>query len=158
MCIRDRFTTGDGPEVLTLTGGATGLYCGYVDFSAWDIQTCLLYTSERWSGVRLCPRRYRHPGLGAVCRRAEPGEPGGIGLSVPGVGDGTAGPGGDDPGKHGSCPAGGHWTHVQVCGAAAEIPDKVEAFLRVRVDGPNMGVQVLPLCLDTSYRRFISIL
>ena len=30
---------------------------------------------------------------------------------------------------------------VQVCGAAAEIADKVEAFLRVRVDGPNMGVQ-----------------
>lgn len=41
---------------------------------------------------------------------------------------------------------------VQVCSAAAEIADKVEAFLRVRVDGPNMGVQVLPLCLDTSYR------
>jgi len=39
-----------------------------------------------------------------------------------------------------------------VCGAAAEIADKVEAFLRVRIDGPNMGVQVLPLCLDTSYR------
>ena len=29
---------------------------------------------------------------------------------------------------------------------------KRQAFLRVRVDGPNMGVQVLPLCLDTSYR------
>lgn len=39
-----------------------------------------------------------------------------------------------------------------MCSAAAEIADKVEAFLRVRVDGPNMGVQVLPLCLDTSYR------
>ena len=39
-----------------------------------------------------------------------------------------------------------------MCGAAAEIADKVEAFLRVRIDGPNMGVQVLPLCLDTSYR------
>ena len=38
------------------------------------------------------------------------------------------------------------------CSAAAEIADKVKAFLRVRVDGPNMGVQVLPLCLDTSYR------
>lgn len=39
-----------------------------------------------------------------------------------------------------------------MCSAAAEIADKVKAFLRVRVDGPNMGVQVLPLCLDTSYR------
>ena len=35
------FTTGDGPEVLTLTGGATGLYCGYVDFIAWDIRAAL---------------------------------------------------------------------------------------------------------------------
>ena len=39
--LEELFTTGDGPEVLTLTGGATGLYCGYVDFIAWDIQTAL---------------------------------------------------------------------------------------------------------------------
>ena len=25
----------------TLTGGATGLFCGYVDFIAWDIRTAL---------------------------------------------------------------------------------------------------------------------
>ena len=30
-----------GSEVLTLTGGATGFFCGYVDFIAWDIQTAL---------------------------------------------------------------------------------------------------------------------
>ena len=30
--LEEVFTTGDGPEVLTLTGGATGLFCGYVDF------------------------------------------------------------------------------------------------------------------------------
>ena len=36
--LEEVFTTGDGPEVLTLTGGATGLYCGYVDFIAWDIR------------------------------------------------------------------------------------------------------------------------
>ena len=39
--LEEVFTTGDGPEVLTLTGGATGLYCGYVDFIAWDIQAAL---------------------------------------------------------------------------------------------------------------------
>ena len=39
--LEEAFTTGDGPEVLTLTGGATGLFCGYVDFIAWDIQTAL---------------------------------------------------------------------------------------------------------------------
>ena len=39
--LEELFTTGDGPEVLTLTGGATGLFCGYVDFIAWDIQTAL---------------------------------------------------------------------------------------------------------------------
>ena len=39
--LEEVFTTGDGPEVLTLTGGATGLFCGYVDFIARDIQTAL---------------------------------------------------------------------------------------------------------------------
>ena len=39
--LEEVFTTGDGPEVLTLTGGATGLYFGYVDFIAWDIRTAL---------------------------------------------------------------------------------------------------------------------
>ena len=32
---------GDGAELLTLTGGATGLFCGYVDFIAWDIEAVL---------------------------------------------------------------------------------------------------------------------
>ena len=39
--LEEVFTTGDGPEVLTLTGGATGLFCGYVDFTAWDLQAAL---------------------------------------------------------------------------------------------------------------------
>ena len=39
--LEEVFTTGDGPELLTLTGGATGLFCGYVDFIAWDIRTAL---------------------------------------------------------------------------------------------------------------------
>ena len=40
------FTTGDGPEVVTLTGGATGLFCGYVDFIAWDIRAALQMAKE----------------------------------------------------------------------------------------------------------------
>ena len=39
--LEEVLTTGDGPEVLTLTGGATGLFCGYVDFIAWDLQAAL---------------------------------------------------------------------------------------------------------------------
>ena len=39
--LEEVFTTGDGPEVLTLTGGATGLFCGYVDFITWDIRAVL---------------------------------------------------------------------------------------------------------------------
>ena len=27
-----------GEDAVTLTGGATGLYCGYVDFIAWDLR------------------------------------------------------------------------------------------------------------------------
>ena len=39
--LEEVLTGGDGSEVLTLTGGATGLYCGYVDFIAWDIREAL---------------------------------------------------------------------------------------------------------------------
>lgn len=52
---RDRleevFTTDEGSEVLTLTGGATGLYCGYVDFIAWDIQEALNMAKEFFEGT-----------------------------------------------------------------------------------------------------------
>ena len=91
----------------------------------YDMTFLGLHTFDRWGQncttgifekdgreVCLCPRRYRHPGLGAVCRGTESGEPGGIGVSVPGMGNGTAEPGGDDPGKHGSRPASGHWPHA----------------------------------------------
>ena len=44
--LEEVFTTGDGPEALTLTGGATGLFCGYVDFIAWDIQAALQMAKE----------------------------------------------------------------------------------------------------------------
>ena len=39
--LEEALAAGDGPEVLTLTGGATGLFCGYVDFIAWDIRAVL---------------------------------------------------------------------------------------------------------------------
>ena len=44
--LREVFDTDEGREVLTLTGGATGLYCGYVDFIAWDIMEALRMAKE----------------------------------------------------------------------------------------------------------------
>ena len=49
--LEEVFTTGDGSEVLTLTGGATGLFCGYVDFIAWDIQEALNMAKEFFEGT-----------------------------------------------------------------------------------------------------------
>ena len=49
--LEEMLTTGDGPEVLTLTGGATGLYCGYVDFIAWDIREALNMAKEFFEGT-----------------------------------------------------------------------------------------------------------
>ncbi|MFR8227079.1 MAG: DUF2185 domain-containing protein [Lachnospirales bacterium] len=49
--LEEVFTTDDGSEVLTLTGGATGLYCGYVDFIAWDIQEALNMAKEFFEGT-----------------------------------------------------------------------------------------------------------
>nr|WP_305135071.1 imm68 putative immunity domain-containing protein [uncultured Acetatifactor sp.] len=39
--LEEALTAGDGAEALTLTGGATGIYCGYVDFIAWDLPAAL---------------------------------------------------------------------------------------------------------------------
>ena len=49
--LEEVFTSGDGPEVLTLTGGATGLFCGYVDFIAWDIRAVLQKAKEFFEGT-----------------------------------------------------------------------------------------------------------
>ena len=49
--LEEVFTTDDGSEVLTLTGGATGLYCGYVDFIAWDIREALNMAKEFFEGT-----------------------------------------------------------------------------------------------------------
>ena len=37
--------------MLTLTGGATGLFCGYVDFIAWDIRAVLQKAKEFFEGT-----------------------------------------------------------------------------------------------------------
>ena len=39
--LEEALTAGDGAEALTLIGGATGIYCGYVDFIAWDLPAAL---------------------------------------------------------------------------------------------------------------------
>ena len=44
--LEEVFTIDEGSEVLTLTGGATGLFCGYVDFIAWDIRAVLQKAKE----------------------------------------------------------------------------------------------------------------
>ena len=49
--LEEVFITGDGPEILTLTGGATGLFCGYVDFIAWDIRAVLQKAKEFFEGT-----------------------------------------------------------------------------------------------------------
>lgn len=36
--LEEALSEGDGPELATLTGGATGTRCGYVDFIAWDMR------------------------------------------------------------------------------------------------------------------------
>ena len=49
--LEEVFTTDEGLEVLTLTGGATGIYCGYVDFIAWDIREALNMAKEFFEGT-----------------------------------------------------------------------------------------------------------
>ena len=44
--LEETLAAGVGPESLTLIGGATGLYCGYVDFIAWDIRAVLQKAKE----------------------------------------------------------------------------------------------------------------
>ena len=44
--LEEAMMEGDGEDVLTLIGGATGIYCGYVDFIAWDIRAALQMAKE----------------------------------------------------------------------------------------------------------------
>lgn len=39
--LEEALTAGDGAEQVTLTGGATGIFSGYVDFIAWDLRAVL---------------------------------------------------------------------------------------------------------------------
>ncbi len=49
--LEEALAAGDSPETLTLTGGATGLFCGYVDFIAWDIRAVLQKAKEFFEGT-----------------------------------------------------------------------------------------------------------
>jgi hypothetical protein len=49
--LEEVLTAGDSSEVFTLIGGATGLYCGYVDFIAWDIREALNMAKEFFEGT-----------------------------------------------------------------------------------------------------------
>ena len=51
--LEEVFTTDEGVEVLTLTGGATGIYYGYVDFIAWDIRTALQMAKDFFADTDL---------------------------------------------------------------------------------------------------------
>ncbi len=59
-----------GPDVLTITGGATGIYCGYVDFIAWDLLPALNAAREffaetdiLWADFHVFRREARGVGL-----------------------------------------------------------------------------------------------
>ena len=68
--LEEALAAGDGPDVLTLTGGATGLFCGYVDFIAWDIRAVLqLSLIHIWTpgcGAGVEPITYRKKTEGGV--------------------------------------------------------------------------------------------
>ena len=51
--LEEVFTTNEGTEVLTLTGGSTGIYYGYVDFIAWDIRTALQMAKDFFADTDL---------------------------------------------------------------------------------------------------------
>ena len=51
--LEEALAAADGPEALTLIGGATGLFCGYVDFIAWDIRAALNRAKEFFDGTDL---------------------------------------------------------------------------------------------------------
>lgn len=40
-------------EALTLTGGATGIFCGYLDFIAWDLDAALHAAKEFFADTEL---------------------------------------------------------------------------------------------------------
>ena len=51
--LEEALTTQAGQDALTLTGGATGLYCGYVDFIAWDLAAVLNAAADFFQSTSL---------------------------------------------------------------------------------------------------------
>ncbi|WP_242957055.1 suppressor of fused domain protein [Flavonifractor sp. An82] len=51
--LEEALTTQAGEDALTLTGGATGLYCGYVDFIAWDLDAVLSAAADFFQSTSL---------------------------------------------------------------------------------------------------------
>ena len=51
--LEEALTTQAGQDALALTGGATGLYCGYVDFIAWDLDAVLSAAAEFFQSTSL---------------------------------------------------------------------------------------------------------
>lgn len=48
--LEEALTHQAGEEALTLIGGATGVYCGYVDFIAWDLRAVLSAAKDFFEG------------------------------------------------------------------------------------------------------------
>ena len=51
--LESALTAQAGEDALTLTGSAAGLYCGYVDFIAWDLSAVLSAAVEFFQGTEL---------------------------------------------------------------------------------------------------------
>ena len=56
--LRDAILRDAGEEAVTFLGGATGLYCGYLDFIAWDLPACT--NSGTGSSLREADLPYAH--------------------------------------------------------------------------------------------------
>ena len=48
--LRDAILRDAGEEAVTFLGGATGLYCGYLDFIAWDLPAVLTAAQAFFEG------------------------------------------------------------------------------------------------------------
>ncbi len=51
--LEDALTAEGGEDIITLTGHATGLYCGYVDFIAWDLNTVIGRAMDFFDGAEV---------------------------------------------------------------------------------------------------------
>lgn len=67
--LRDAILRDAGEEAVTFLGGATGLYCGYLDFIAWDLPA-VLTAAQAFFEEATCPMltSTHFGGMWAVCR------------------------------------------------------------------------------------------